>query len=56
MMEFFHLKSIKLPNILPEIFQIILRYINGRRLSLEECNTPDIVQILIALSSSTKSL
>ncbi|POG66911.1 hypothetical protein GLOIN_2v1653112, partial [Rhizophagus irregularis DAOM 181602=DAOM 197198] len=30
------LVHIKLPNILPEIFQMILRYIYGGRLSLEE--------------------
>ncbi|PKY33167.1 hypothetical protein RhiirB3_532364 [Rhizophagus irregularis] len=32
------LTHIKLPNILPEIFQIILRYIYGGRLSLKEYN------------------
>ncbi|EXX56575.1 hypothetical protein RirG_214860 [Rhizophagus irregularis DAOM 197198w] len=42
------LVHIKLPNILPEIFQIILRYIYGGRLSLKECDTPDIIKILIA--------
>ncbi|PKY17034.1 hypothetical protein RhiirB3_403719, partial [Rhizophagus irregularis] len=31
-------EHIKLPNISPEIFQIILRYIYGGRLSLGECN------------------
>ncbi|POG66912.1 hypothetical protein GLOIN_2v1653124, partial [Rhizophagus irregularis DAOM 181602=DAOM 197198] len=30
------LVHIKLPNIIPEIFQMILRYIYGGRLSLEE--------------------
>ncbi|GBC31930.2 BTB/POZ protein [Rhizophagus irregularis DAOM 181602=DAOM 197198] len=39
---------IKLPNILPEIFQMILRYIYGGRLSLEEYDTSDIIKILIA--------
>ncbi|EXX58784.1 hypothetical protein RirG_194750 [Rhizophagus irregularis DAOM 197198w] len=41
---------IKLPNILPEIFQMILRYIYGGRLSLEEYDTSDIIKILIASS------
>ncbi|UZO02471.1 uncharacterized protein OCT59_020951 [Rhizophagus irregularis] len=43
------LVQIKLPNILPEIFQIILKYIYGGRLSLEECDdTLDIIKILAA--------
>ncbi|GET57415.1 BTB/POZ protein [Rhizophagus irregularis DAOM 181602=DAOM 197198] len=42
------LVHIKLPNITPEIFQMILRYIYGRRLSLEEYDTSDIIKILIA--------
>ncbi|UZO20038.1 uncharacterized protein OCT59_011299 [Rhizophagus irregularis] len=42
------LVHIKLPNILPEIFQMILRYIYGGRLSLEEYDTSDIIKILIA--------
>ncbi|GBB88676.1 hypothetical protein RclHR1_15230001 [Rhizophagus clarus] len=42
------LTHIKLPNILPEIFQLILRYIYGGRLSLEEYDTSDIVKILVA--------
>ncbi|RGB27482.1 hypothetical protein C1646_769046 [Rhizophagus diaphanus] len=42
------LTHIKLPNILPEIFQMILRYIYGGRLSLEEYDTSDIIKILIA--------
>ncbi|GBB96634.1 hypothetical protein RclHR1_00280026 [Rhizophagus clarus] len=42
------LTHIKLPNILPEIFQIILRYIYGGKLSLREYDTSDIVKILIA--------
>ncbi|GES96382.1 carbohydrate-binding module family 13 protein [Rhizophagus clarus] len=37
-----------LPNIPPEIFQIILRYIYGGRLSLKECDTLDIIKILAA--------
>ncbi|GET01604.1 carbohydrate-binding module family 13 protein [Rhizophagus clarus] len=41
------LVHIKLPNILPETFQIILRYIYGGRLSLEEYDTSDIIKILI---------
>ncbi|GBB99764.1 hypothetical protein RclHR1_03620013 [Rhizophagus clarus] len=44
------LVHINLPNILPEIFQIILRYIYGGRLSLKECDTLDIIKILIAAS------
>ncbi|EXX71345.1 uncharacterized protein OCT59_011303 [Rhizophagus irregularis] len=42
------LVHIKLPNILPEIFQMILRYVYGGRLSLEEYDTSDIIKILIA--------
>ncbi|GBC06516.1 hypothetical protein RclHR1_00690006 [Rhizophagus clarus] len=41
------LVNIKLSNILPEIFQIILRYIYGGRISLEECEASDIIKILI---------
>uniref|UniRef100_U9UMS6 Kelch-like protein 17 n=1 Tax=Rhizophagus irregularis (strain DAOM 181602 / DAOM 197198 / MUCL 43194) TaxID=747089 RepID=U9UMS6_RHIID len=43
-----NLVQIKLPNILPEIFQIILRYIYGGRLSLDRCDISDIIKILIA--------
>ncbi|CAB4437681.1 unnamed protein product [Rhizophagus irregularis] len=39
---------IKLPNILPEIFQIILRYIYGGRISLIEYDILDIIKILLA--------
>ncbi|GBB96629.1 hypothetical protein RclHR1_00280021 [Rhizophagus clarus] len=39
---------IKLPNVIPEIFQIILRYIYGGKLFLEEYDTSDIVKILVA--------
>ncbi|PKC64944.1 hypothetical protein RhiirA1_536711 [Rhizophagus irregularis] len=39
---------IKLPNILPEIFQIILRYIYGGKISLMEYDTLDIIKILVA--------
>ncbi|PKY42313.1 hypothetical protein RhiirA4_456080 [Rhizophagus irregularis] len=42
------LAHIKLPNISPEIFQIILRYIYGGNLSLNEYDNSDIIQILIA--------
>ncbi|GES83748.1 carbohydrate-binding module family 13 protein [Rhizophagus clarus] len=42
------LTHIKLPNILPEIFQIILKYIYGGKLSLEEYDASYIVKILIA--------
>ncbi|RIA87324.1 hypothetical protein C1645_878101 [Glomus cerebriforme] len=41
------LTNIKLPNILPEIFQIVLRYIYGGRLSLEEYDITDIIKILV---------
>uniref|UniRef100_U9U8R5 Kelch-like protein 17 n=1 Tax=Rhizophagus irregularis (strain DAOM 181602 / DAOM 197198 / MUCL 43194) TaxID=747089 RepID=U9U8R5_RHIID len=44
------LTHIKLPNISPEIFQMILRYIYGGRLSLEEYDTSDIIKILVASS------
>ncbi|GBC29743.2 BTB/POZ protein [Rhizophagus irregularis DAOM 181602=DAOM 197198] len=40
------LTHIKLPNISPGIFQIILRYIYGGRVSLEEYDTSDIIEIL----------
>ncbi|GES96415.1 BTB/POZ protein [Rhizophagus clarus] len=40
--------QIKLPNILPEIFHIILRYIYGGKLSLEDYDNLDIIKILIA--------
>ncbi|CAB5362507.1 unnamed protein product [Rhizophagus irregularis] len=39
--------QIKLSNILPEIFQIILRYIYGGSLPLEEYDALDIIKILI---------
>ncbi|GES76320.1 carbohydrate-binding module family 13 protein [Rhizophagus clarus] len=38
--------NIKLPNILPETFQIILRYIYGGKLPLEEYDISDIIKIL----------
>ncbi|PKY28594.1 BTB-domain-containing protein, partial [Rhizophagus irregularis] len=41
------LTSIKLSNILPEIFHIIFRYIYGGKLSFEECDISDIIKILI---------
>ncbi|CAB4403734.1 unnamed protein product [Rhizophagus irregularis] len=44
------LTHIKLPNISPEIFEMILRYIYGGRLSLEEYDTSDIIKILVASS------
>ncbi|GBC04542.1 hypothetical protein RclHR1_05720015 [Rhizophagus clarus] len=44
------LAHIKLPNILPEIFQIILRYIYGGRLSFEKCANSDIIKILVTAS------
>ncbi|EXX75965.1 uncharacterized protein OCT59_001191 [Rhizophagus irregularis] len=44
------LTHIKLPNISPEIFEMVLRYIYGGRLSLEEYDTSDIIKILVASS------
>ncbi|GBC02537.1 hypothetical protein RclHR1_04670015 [Rhizophagus clarus] len=44
------LTNIKLPNILPDIFQIILKYIYGGSLSLNEYETTDIIKILVAAS------
>ncbi|GBC01121.1 hypothetical protein RclHR1_40750001, partial [Rhizophagus clarus] len=44
------LAHIKLPNISPYIFQMVLRYIYGERLSLEEYDTSDIIKILVASS------
>ncbi|GET01368.1 carbohydrate-binding module family 13 protein [Rhizophagus clarus] len=42
------LVHIKLPEILPDIFQIILRYIYGGELSLDEYDNLDIIKILVA--------
>ncbi|GET00936.1 hypothetical protein GLOIN_2v1877698 [Rhizophagus clarus] len=42
------LSHIKLPNISAEIFQIILKYIYGGILSLEEQDTSNIIKIMIA--------
>uniref|UniRef100_U9USC0 Kelch-like protein 17 n=1 Tax=Rhizophagus irregularis (strain DAOM 181602 / DAOM 197198 / MUCL 43194) TaxID=747089 RepID=U9USC0_RHIID len=44
------LTHIKLPNISPEIFHIILRYIYGGKLSLKEYDTPDVIKILVDAS------
>ncbi|EXX59847.1 uncharacterized protein OCT59_027234 [Rhizophagus irregularis] len=44
------LVHIKLSNILPEIFQIILRYIYSGRISLEEYDNSDIIDVLFAAS------
>ncbi|GES97834.1 carbohydrate-binding module family 13 protein [Rhizophagus clarus] len=44
------LTHIKLPEILPEIFQIILRYIYGGKLILEEYDISDIIKIMEAAS------
>ncbi|GBC09336.1 hypothetical protein RclHR1_08780007 [Rhizophagus clarus] len=41
------LVHIKLPNISPEIFQVILRYIYGGKLSVEEYDTSDLLKILV---------
>ncbi|PKY18445.1 BTB-domain-containing protein, partial [Rhizophagus irregularis] len=42
------LVHIKLPNISPDIFQAILRYIYGGSLSIEKYDTSDIIKILFA--------
>ncbi|GBC11602.2 uncharacterized protein OCT59_025361 [Rhizophagus irregularis] len=42
------LSRIELPNILPEIFEIILKYIYGRRLSLKEHDASNIIKLLVA--------
>ncbi|GBC06991.1 hypothetical protein RclHR1_07190007 [Rhizophagus clarus] len=42
------LVHIKLPNILPEIFNVILRYIYGGKLTLEEYDVSNIIKILVA--------
>ncbi|POG65757.1 BTB/POZ protein, partial [Rhizophagus irregularis DAOM 181602=DAOM 197198] len=44
------LAHIKLPNISPETFQIILRYIYSGRLSLVNYDILDIIKILVAAS------
>ncbi|PKC70063.1 hypothetical protein RhiirA1_455244 [Rhizophagus irregularis] len=44
------LSHIKLSKILPEIFQIILRYIYGGKLSLNEYDTLDLIKVLVAAS------
>ncbi|GBC01398.1 hypothetical protein RclHR1_04180005 [Rhizophagus clarus] len=44
------LAHIKLPEILPEIFQIILRYIYGGKLILEEYDISNIIKIMDAAS------
>ncbi|GET03148.1 carbohydrate-binding module family 13 protein [Rhizophagus clarus] len=50
------LAHIKLPNISPEIFQIILRYIYGGRLFLEKHDDSDIIKILVAANEFEKCL
>ncbi|GBB83396.1 hypothetical protein RclHR1_10110008 [Rhizophagus clarus] len=42
------LSHIKLPNILPEIFQIVLKYIYGGNLSLNTQDTSNILKVLVA--------
>ncbi|EXX69446.1 hypothetical protein RirG_096020 [Rhizophagus irregularis DAOM 197198w] len=42
------LAHIELPNILPEIFEVILRYIYGGKLSLKECDSTDVIKLLVA--------
>ncbi|CAB4417835.1 unnamed protein product [Rhizophagus irregularis] len=44
------LTHIKLSNISPEIFQIILRYIYGGKLSLNDYDNSDIIKVLVAAS------
>ncbi|EXX68452.1 uncharacterized protein OCT59_021093 [Rhizophagus irregularis] len=44
------LTHIKLTNISPEIFQIILKYIYGGKLSLEEYDASHVVKIMVAAS------
>ncbi|PKY50580.1 POZ domain-containing protein, partial [Rhizophagus irregularis] len=44
------LTHIKLTNISPEIFQIILKYIYGGKLSLEEFDASHVVKIMVAAS------
>ncbi|EXX74624.1 uncharacterized protein OCT59_016635 [Rhizophagus irregularis] len=43
-----NITHIKLPNILPETFQIILRYIYGGKVPLNELDSSDIIKVLIA--------
>ncbi|RIA99445.1 hypothetical protein C1645_747298, partial [Glomus cerebriforme] len=45
-----NLPSIKIPNILPEIFQVLLKYIYGGKLPLEEYDNSNIIKILDAAS------
>ncbi|PKY14656.1 POZ domain-containing protein, partial [Rhizophagus irregularis] len=42
------LTHIKLPNISPEIFEIILRYIYGGKISLNDYDNSDIIKVLVA--------
>ncbi|CAB4440349.1 unnamed protein product [Rhizophagus irregularis] len=42
------LVHIKLPNISPEIFQVIIRYIYGGKFLFGEYDTSDIIKILVA--------
>ncbi|GES98950.1 carbohydrate-binding module family 13 protein [Rhizophagus clarus] len=44
------LTHIKLPNILPETFQVILRYIYGGVVSWDEYDASDIIKILVSAS------
>ncbi|CAB4430236.1 unnamed protein product [Rhizophagus irregularis] len=44
------LTHIKLPNISPKVFQIILRYIYSGRISLKENNILDIINLLVSAS------
>ncbi|GBC27205.2 BTB/POZ protein [Rhizophagus irregularis DAOM 181602=DAOM 197198] len=44
------LTNIKLPNISPEFFHVLLRYIYGGKLSLEEYDISDIIKILVIAS------
>ncbi|GES96345.1 carbohydrate-binding module family 13 protein [Rhizophagus clarus] len=44
------LVHIKLPNVSPETFQVVLRYIYGGKLSVEEYDIPDLLKILVTAS------
>ncbi|PKC09951.1 hypothetical protein RhiirA5_414976 [Rhizophagus irregularis] len=50
------LAHIKLPNILPDIFQIIIRYIYGGRISLIEYDILDIIKILVKILVAANEL
>ncbi|GBC27236.2 carbohydrate-binding module family 13 protein [Rhizophagus irregularis DAOM 181602=DAOM 197198] len=47
------LTNIKLPNISPEIFHVLLRYIYGGSLSLEEYDISDLIKILTSFETDS---